>query len=289
MARKTGLGRGLAALIPGNEQPVPGGISSIPVDRIKPNPMQPRAREKLENLPADILELAESIKEHGILQPLIVTYDPAEDVYILIAGERRWRAAQQAGLDSVPALIREATEQERLELALIENIQRADLDPLEEAEAYRQLTENFSLTHDEVARRVGKSRETITNILRLLNLAPDVREALLKGKITESHARTLLGLTNPEAQSAALNQVLERNLTVRQTEELVRLLNGQRLPHPPRPSAAPEITALEDRLRNRLGTRVRLKRRGKGGSLTINFYSEEELNSLVDIILDGDS
>jgi ParB family chromosome partitioning protein len=290
MARKTGLGRGLDALIPGNEKPVYGGVHTIPVDRILPNPRQPRSPL----VAKDLAELAASIKVHGVLQPLIVTYDDQADYYILIAGERRWQAARQAGLDRVPAIVRDANEQQRLELALIENVQRSDLTSLEQAEAYRQLSDEFGLTHDEIAERVAKSREAITNTLRLLKLSPEGRKALAEQRITEGHARALLGLATPQAQEAALKTVLERGLNVRQTEELVRLMSGGGTGVPsltlsPRPAPAPELTALEDRLRTRLGTRVQLKRRGKGGSMTIHFYSEEELTSLVDMILGDQS
>lgn len=281
MAHKTGLGRGLDALIPGGDKPVESAVNTIPVDRILPNPRQPRSTKDEKGL----AELANSIREYGVLQPLIVTYDETSDHYILIAGERRWLASRLAGLERVPAVVRDASEQQRLELALIENIQRSDLSPLEEAAAYQQLIDDFGLIHEEIAERVAKSREVITNRLRLLKLSPEVRAALNEQHITEGHARALLGLATSQAQEAALKTVIERGLSVRQTEELVRLLSGERLKHTAQPVRAPELVALEDRLRSRLGTRVSLKRHGKGGSLTVHFYSEEELNSLVDIIL----
>jgi len=281
MPRKTGLGRGLDALIPGSD-PVPAsGSRSIPVERIVPNPRQPRSRID----PKELSELAISIREYGVIQPLILTYNEETDQYVLIAGERRWRAAQQAGLEKVPAILREAGDQQRLELALIENVQRADLNALEAAEAYRQLTEEFHLSHDEIAARVGKSRSAVSNTLRLLKLPSGVQQALVDGRISEGHARALLALSTPQAQSAALRTILNHGLNVRQTEELVRKLSGQKPVQKAKSSPSPEVIALEERLRNSLGTRVSLKRHRKGGTITIHYYSDEELDSLIDQIL----
>jgi ParB family chromosome partitioning protein len=254
------------------------------VDRIKPNPRQPRTNFD----PETLTELAESIRQHGVLQPLIVTEGEQQDHYILIAGERRLMAARQAGLDLVPAMVREAGEQQRLELALIENLQRSDLGPLEAAEAYRQLSEEFNLSHEDIAARVGKKRPTVTNTLRLLNLPTSVRQALSEGKISEGHARALLALNSTQAQLAALQTILERSLSVRQTEELVRKLSGHKSQPKEKPAPPPEVTALEERLRASLGTRVSLNRRRNGGTLVIHFYSDEELNAVVDQILGGE-
>jgi len=281
MPRRTGLGRGLDALIPDREHPSAIGTNYIPLDRIVSNPRQPRARFD----PEELAELAASIKEHGILQPLLVTYDDPTDTYTLIAGERRLLAARQAGLDSVPAIVREASEQQRLEMALIENLQRADLTPLEAAEAYRQLVEDYLLSHEEVAARVGKSRAAISNTLRLLKLPPAVQQALVEGDISEGHARALLALPTPESQEAALRTVLKLGLNVRQTEDLVRKLSGLRPARVHQQSLSPEIAALEEKLRARLGTKVKLNRFRKGGTLVIHFYSDEELDSLIDAIL----
>jgi len=281
MPRRTGLGRGLDALIPDREHPSAIGTNYIPLDRIVSNPRQPRARFD----PEELAELAASIKEHGILQPLLVTYDDPTDTYTLIAGERRLLAARQAGLDSVPAIVREASEQQRLEMALIENLQRADLTPLEAAEAYRQLVEDYLLSHEEVAARVGKSRAAISNTLRLLKLPPAVQQALVEGDISEGHARALLALPTPESQEAALRTVLKLELNVRQTEDLVRKLSGLRPARVHQQSLSPEIAALEEKLRARLGTKVKLNRFRKGGTLVIHFYSDEELDSLIDAIL----
>jgi ParB family chromosome partitioning protein len=282
MARKTGLGRGLDALIPSSDRPSSEGVTLIPLDQIKPNPRQPRTHFD----PQELEGLAESIRQHGIIQPLILTQDDGEGGYYLVAGERRWLAARQAGLHAVPALVRTTSDQQRLELALIENVQRADLSPLETAEAFRQLSEEFNLSHEEIAARVGKSRVSVTNTLRLLKLPPAVKQALENNAISEGHARALLMLSTPQAQVAALQTVLRKDLTVRQTEALVRALSGERPEKAPSPAPAPEVKDLEERLQAHLGTRVRLNRRGKGGNLVIYYYSDEELNALLALLLD---
>jgi ParB family chromosome partitioning protein len=196
-------------------------------------------------------------------------------------------AARQAGLETVPAVLRDASQQQLVELALVENVQRADLGPLEAAEAYRQLEEDFNLSHDEIATRVGKSRVTVTNTLRLLRLPPEVQRVLAEGQISEGHARALLGLSTIQAQMAALQSILKHDLNVRQTEQLVRKLSGQKPSRVLQPSQSPEIVALEERLRSYLGTKVSLNRRRKGGTLVIHYYSEEELNALIERILGG--
>ena len=268
-------------MIPGGEIPRPeGGVRYIPVEQIAPNPRQPRS-----NFDSDGLEgLADSIREHGILQPLVVSSGDEAGQYILIAGERRLMAARQVGLDLVPVILREASDQERLELALIENLQRTDLGPLDEAQAYQQLVEEFDLSHEEIAARIGKKRPTVTNTLRLLNLPSTVRQALIEERISEGHARALLSLTSMQGQEAALQAILDKGLSVRQTEELVRKLSGHKQVSEPRLSAPPEVLALEERLRVSLGTKVRLNRRRKGGTLVIHYYSDEELDAIVDKI-----
>lgn len=288
MARKGGLGKGLDALIPGGdflpEPTTPGpGISMLPADHILPNPRQPRSHFD----PQELAELAESIREHGIIQPILVTRSSQADHYILIAGERRWLAARQAGLEAVPAMIREASQQELVELALIENVQRADLSPLETAEAYRQLAEDFDLPHEQIAARVGKSRTAVTNTLRLLKLPPTVLEALANEQITEGHARALLALPSSQAQTAALHTILKNNLNVRQTEELVRKMSGEKPPALPKKVLPPELNALQEKLRDGLGTKVSLTHGKKGGTMIIHYYSDEELDALVERILQG--
>jgi ParB family chromosome partitioning protein len=259
------------------------GAEIVSVHSIVPNPLQPRMHMQAE----DLQELSNSIREHGIIQPLIVTRDNDKpDAYTLIAGERRWRAAQLAGMEVVPVIIRHSTtNQQRLELALIENVQRADLTPLETAEAYRQLAEDFSLSHEEIATRVGKSRVAVTNTLRLLKLPTSVLESLAEGKISEGHARAILGLSSPKGQAAACQTVIKNDLNVRQTEELVRKLSGERPQMKADRSSSAEIKELEERLRDRLGTKVILRQGKKGGTLVIHYYSNEELDSILGHIL----
>jgi len=286
MSRKTGLGRGLDALIP-RAEPSPtgeegsaGGVSMILVERILPNPRQPRSRMD----PQELTELADSIRQHGVIQPVIVSQGEGAEEYILVAGERRLLAARQAKLERIPAILREVDDQQRLELALIENLQRADLNPLEAAEAYRQLAEDFRLSHEEIAARVAKSRTAVTNTLRLLKLPLGVQQALVEGRISEGHARALLALSTPQAQAAALQTILAQQLNVRQTEALVRKMGGEKPPRQMKPAPLPEITDLEERLQASLGTRVSLNPRAKGGTITIHYYSDEELNALVERI-----
>lgn len=278
MSPKGGLGKGLDALIPGGFSAQPdGGALMISTGRIVPNPHQPRTFMD----DTELEELAGSIREHGILQPLIVSHDQVTDIYTLIAGERRLRAAKLAGLEMVPVILRSATDQQRLELALIENVQRADLSPLETAEAYRQLAEDFSLSHDEISQKVGKSRVAVTNTLRLLKLPDSARNALAEGKITEGHARALLALSSIQSQAAALQTILRMSLSVRQTEELVRKLSGEKPDRPVKPEPSADILALESRLRDHLGTRVTLRHGKKGGTLTLHYFSQEELEALI--------
>ena len=283
MSKKRGLGKGLDALIPtGSDQsPSRQGMLQVPVENIQPNPRQPRTSPEIEN----ISQLADSISEHGILQPLVVLPNDAGGSYTLIAGERRLRAAEKAGLEFVPVIVREANEQQQLEWALVENLQRSDLNPLETANGYLQLADEFDLSHAEIAKRVGKNRATVSNTLRLLKLSAAVRGALIENKISEGHARALLSLPTAQAQSAALQSILERELSVRQVEELVQRLLGERRKKKPTTKRSPEETALEDQLRDALGTRVILKRGRRGGSLVIRFFSDEELNALVDRLL----
>jgi ParB family chromosome partitioning protein len=261
MSNKRGLGRGLESLIPAGAAVEAAGITEIPLDEIVPNPHQPRMPFRDQEL----VELAASIQEHGVIQPLLVTQRP-EGGYQLIAGERRWRASRLAGLAKVPVLIKEVAPQQMLELALVENVQRADLNALEEAIAYKQLADEFHLSQSDIARRVGKSRVAITNTLRLLQAAPDVQTALMEEKISEGHARALLGLDLPEEQQAALQIVLAQGLNVRQTETLVQKLHdGQKVAPRVKPKPQPEVHALEERFQESLGTRVRLPHTAQKG------------------------
>jgi len=283
MGKRTGLGRGLDALIPGSDgYTIDGNISFVDIDKISPNPRQPRRNFN----PDELSELTASILEHGILQPLIISPGRMGGEYILIAGERRLQASRLAGLVKVPVVIRETTDMEQLELALIENLQRSDLNSLEEAEAYRQLAEDFNLSHEVIAQKVGKNRVTISNTLRLLKLPDNVKNALIENRITEGHARALLALGTQEAQTAVLKTLLAHDLNVRQTEDLVRRFSGELSRSSGRKEPSPEVMDVEERLRSSLGTRVQLRQGKKGGSLTIFYYSAEELEKLLGRLMD---
>lgn len=282
MARKSGLGKGLDALIPsGSTEETGGGAIFVSIANIHPNPHQPRSPIQEE----DLEELAASIREHGILQPLIVSQEEGEKHYTLIVGERRLRAAQSAGLEAVPVLVRQVSEQERLELALIENLQREDLSPLEAADAYQQLAESFGLSHDEIALQVGKSRVAVTNTLRLLKLPESARRALEEGKISEGHARALLGLETTQAQAAALQTILKHQFNVRQTEELVRKMSGHKPASTSKPTKPAQIRDLEEKLQEYLGTKVTIQHGKSGGTIVLHHYSEEELDAIARQIL----
>jgi len=278
--RHSGLGRGLSSLIPQRAQQV--STTEIPLARIRPNPRQPRQRMD----PGELEALATSVREHGVLQPILVT--ETIDGYQLVAGERRFRASQMAGLERIPAVVRQLADREQLELALVENLQRADLGPLEEAHAYRSLVSEFGLTHEQIAHRVGRAKSTIANTLRLLDLDPAVQAALSEGQITEGHARAIAGLPL-EQQARIAASVAAQQFSVRQTEELVRRL---REPRPTSASAAaapldPDLERVEEDLRRRLGTKVTLARSRKGGRIIIEFYSDEELAQLYDRLIGG--
>ncbi len=280
---KRGLGRGLDALIPTNEPDEDrGGPVELLVSQIVRNPRQPRTYIDQQELN----DLAASIREHGVIQPVIVSRSDNASQYILIAGERRLEASKLAGLAMVPAIIRGPTsDQHLLELALIENIQRADLSPLEAAQAYKHLADDFSLSHDEVAKRVGKQRTTVTNTIRLLKLPPKIQGALAQGLIVEGHARALLSLPNAQAQLAALSTIIGKGLNVRQAEELARQLTGHKNVKPAKVKKSAEAQALENRLRDTLGTRVNLTRGRKGGTIVIHYYSDDDLNALAERLL----
>ena len=288
MTKRRGLGKGLSALIPHSDDSdaeLSAGALEIPVDQIAPNPHQPR--QEFDEI--QLRELADSINEHGLIQPLIVTQVGLS--YQLIAGERRWRASQLAGLETVPVIVKETTPQQMLELALVENIQRADLNPLEEARAYAQLMEEFGLTQEAVAERVSKSRTAVANTVRLLNLNNETKAALASGTITEGHARALLSLKSDRDQLRALATIIEKSLTVRQTEALVKqMLSGDQPAKPKRPPLTPHDKAMLEKFESRLGTRVELSRaEEETGKLTIHFYSEEELQAIFNAILGNDA
>ena len=281
-AKGFGLGRGLDALIPRPTSDEPG-VLQLHVGRIRRNPHQPRERFDDERLG----ELAASIAVHGVLQPILVRALPDGD-YELVAGERRLRATRLAGLERIPAIVRETQGAgDQLEIALIENVQRADLNAIETALAYRELTQRFGLTHEAVARQVGKSRVAVSNALRLLDLAPETRQAMVQGQISEGHGRALAALSVPELQRAVLGVVLEQGLSVRQTEELVRRKRDTPPTERRRTELSGDLTDLEAQLRGMLATKVAISRTRRGGRLTIDFYSDEELDRIYAIITRG--
>ncbi len=256
-------------------------LTEVSVDLIKPNPWQPR---KVFNEQA-LQELADSIKEHGILQPLVVVPVP-DGTYQLIVGERRLRASKMAGLTKVPVVVRDyLEEQHKLELALIENIQRHNLDPIEEALAYKQLIDSYKMTQEEVAKKVGKGRTTVTNMLRLLHLPIKVQNGVVEGKITEGHARSILALPGMEKQIALYDLIVSQNMTVRQVEDKVReMLERPKMVKAPRGPVDPEAAALENDLRSKLGTKVKVQKSGQSGKITIEFFTSEELQNFLDKI-----
>ena len=275
------LGRGLASLIPQRTAAITA-VVDVPLARITPNPYQPRHRID----DAGLEELSASIREHGVLQPVLVT--ETIDGYQLVAGERRVRAARLAGLERIPALVRQLADRDQLEVALVENVQRADLDPIDEALAYRQLVEEFGLTQEHVAQRVGKARATVANTMRLLDLHADVQAAIAEGRITEGHGRALGGLP-VDGQAHVLGTVVDQALSVRQTEELVRRLREPRPVREAQPAKRldADLERVETDLRERLGTKVSLSRSRAGGRIVIEYYSDEELTRLYERLIGG--
>jgi ParB family transcriptional regulator, chromosome partitioning protein len=281
MVKKGGLGRGMAALLQVTE--TTGEHSDYfvcPIEKIRPNRNQPRkhfAADKLD-------ELAASIREKGIIQPLVVTQK--DGIYEIIAGERRWRAAQKAGVREVPVVIREASEDGVLELALIENIQRQDLNAIEEAQAYRSLVEHFGISHEDVARRVGKNRTSVTNSLRLLKLPAEVQQDIVEERMSMGHARTLLALESHESILTARHEIVQRQLSVREAENLVRRLKMNPHPVPKKRPQQPDLLmgALEEQLQKRFQARVAIRKVGtKGGRLEIHFSDADELTRIIDL------
>jgi len=278
MKRKA-LGKGLSALLPDPEPPAapaewPG---EAPVASLDPNPFQPRSAVD----PARLAELAASLRESGMVQPILVRRHGER--YQIIAGERRWRAAQQAGLATVPIVVRDVADDRLLELALVENIQRQELTPLEEAQAFHRLQEELRLTQEEVARKVGRDRTTVTNTLRLLRLPREVRELLNTGGLDAGHGRALLALDKAEEQIALAREAARKGLSVREVERRVALLRAPRTRRPPTRDA--NTRAAEERLRAVLGTRVQIARRGGGGQVRIAFATEAELNRIYELLV----
>lgn len=280
-----GLGKGLGALIPQLEEDELKKTQELPISKIKVNPYQPRK----EFDEASLQELADSIREHGIIQPLLVR--SYKDHYQLIAGERRWRAAQIVGLKFVPVVIRDYNDQQMMEIALVENLQREDLNPLEEAEAYNKLIQEFGLTQEEVAQKVGKSRPAVANTLRLLQLPEEIKQLVAKNVISMGHARTILSLTDQELQHKVCKEIIEKNLSVRETEELVYSLQQKNVTRETKKAKPkykdPQWTYLENRLVQHFGTKAMIQpmnKKGKGGKITIEFYSQEELEDRKSVV-----
>lgn len=280
---KRGLGKGLDALIPkSNVVEEKAGVQEVEIKQIVRNEKQPR--QEFDN--DKLKELADSIKEHGIIQPILVR-QIGNGNYEIIAGERRWRAAKIAGITKVPVVIKDVSEREVTEIALIENIQREDLNPIEEAMAYRQLIDEFGLTQEELSKRVGKSRPFIANSMRLLNLPNEAQHLVQKGMLTSGHARALLALEHSEDQSKMANRIIEKNLTVRQIEEMVKQASGQKTKKNPKKAkpGIPIIKDIEEKFQTRLGTKVRIKHNEKRGCIEIEYYGEDDLQRIIEQIL----
>lgn len=276
MDKKKKLGRGLGALIPKAGMPPTekDGVMQIGTEKIRPNPYQPRKDFN----PEKLAELVNSIKEKGILEPVILRR--REDHYELITGERRFRAATEAGLRTIPAIIRDANDNEMLEIALIENLQREDLNPLEEAEGYKMLIEKFSLTQEDLAKKIGRDRATIANTLRLLNLPQEIKDYISKNLLTEGHGRALLSVENPVLQLTLAKKIVKRGLSVREIESAVNRLKGEK----PKLKAQKDIHILdlEEELMELLGTKVKINHRGKRGKIEIEYYSEDEFQRILE-------
>jgi ParB family transcriptional regulator, chromosome partitioning protein len=282
--RKAGLGRGLSALLPGADEAVEpeaaaaAGLIEIPIEDIYPNPRQPRTAFRQE----DLEELAASIREQGVLQPVVVR-PRAQGGFELLVGERRLRASKLTGATRVPAIIRQADDRQALEQALVENVQRADLGPLEEAQAYRNLVDLFELTQEEAARRVGKSRVHVTNTLRLLDLADEIKLLIGEGRLQAGHARALLAIKDPTQQIALAKRAVERGLTVRQIEELARAETPEKQTE--RDGARRRFPDLEESLTDHLGTAVRIESGRGRGRIVISFGSRDDLHRIIELLL----
>ena len=277
--KKVGLGRGLESLFEDAARDVGGPVSTLPLREIEPDKDQPRKDFDEQALS----ELADSIARHGLLQPIAVRA-AAGGAYKIIAGERRWRAARLAGLSEVPVVIKDVTDAEAMELALIENLQREDLDPVEEAMGYRQLMERCELTQEQTAQKIGKSRSAIANSLRLLNLPDDVLAFLKEGKLSTGHAKVLLGLPDAALQSQAAEAVVGQNLNVRQTEALCKKLVKPEKPAKPQPLRPALAGEVEYALRQVLGSEVKVDYKNGQGSLTVHFYSDEQLSAFANLL-----
>ncbi len=273
---KRGLGKGLGALIATDIED-DSQVKELKINQIEPNIDQPRKNFDDEKLS----QLAESIKQHGIVQPIIVRKDG--DVYRIVAGERRWRAARIAGLTTVPAIVKDVSNKEVMEIALIENLQREDLNPIEEAEAYERLINEYQMTQEEISKTVGKSRSAIANSIRLLGLGQKVKALLVNGELTSGHARALLAIDDQEQQEKLALKIIDEGLNVRETEKMIRRLAQRRTPLKP-PALAEEYKYIEERLKNIFGTKVTLRHNRNKGKITIEYYSNDELERILEMV-----
>jgi ParB family transcriptional regulator, chromosome partitioning protein len=287
MAKQFGLGKGLGALIPETEAAEAGtveGVRSLPLSRLRPNPDQPRKSFS----PEALAELADSLRTHGLIQPILVEESGHGD-FLIVAGERRYRAASMAGLTEVPVIVRSFTPEKRLEIALIENVQREDLNPVEEAEAYRSLMEMGNRSQEEVADVVGKSRSAVANSVRLLRLPESVLSALRDGSLTAGHAKALLSVVDPGRRDILFARIVAEGISVREAEAAATELNSPKIAspktasHPAKPKE-PEIREVEERLIEALGTKVNIKGDGKKGTIAIEYYSLEDLERILDVL-----
>ncbi|MEG6565633.1 ParB/RepB/Spo0J family partition protein [Thermoanaerobacterium saccharolyticum] len=278
MNNKRGLGRGLQALIPEIDEESPKGVENIKISDIEPNQFQPRKHFDDESLK----ELSDSIKEHGIIQPIIVRKN--DFGYQIVAGERRWRAAKLAGLKEIPAIVKDFDDQKVMEIALIENLQREDLNPIDEAKAYKSLMEQFNLTQEEISKRVGKSRSSIANSIRLLNLDDEVQNMLMEGKITTGHAKVILALQDAEKQNMIAKKIVDKNLNVRETENLIKEVTSPKKKK--RKESDAYIKEIEDNFCRFFGTKVKIIHGKNRGKILIEYYSEEDLSRLTELIID---
>jgi ParB family transcriptional regulator, chromosome partitioning protein len=281
MTKRKALGKGLSALIPDADHFEDGEtiFFQCPIETISPNPNQPR--QQFSQIELD--DMAASVREKGIITPLLVSR--TEEGYQLIAGERRWRAAQKAGLQRVPVVVRDVTPVEALELALIENIHRTDLNPIEEAAAYNNLLEQTGMTQEELAKRLGKDRSSVTNLLRLLRLPTHIQQDVMDGRLSMGHARLLAGIKDFDVQKALRDTIVRKGLSVRQAEALAKKGKVSPVPAGKGTSKDPYVQSLEDRLKRSLGTKVEIKTKGGGGQITVHFYSTDELDRLMELFV----
>lgn len=278
MNKRFGLGKGLGALIPEEDFDDKNSVNLIPINMIKPNEKQPRKNFDVEK----IEQLAESIREHGIVQPIVLKKE--EEIYIIIAGERRWRASKAAGVKEIPAVIMDITDKEILEISLIENIQREDLNPIEEAVAYKRLIDEFSLTQEELSKRVGKSRTAVTNCLRLMNLDSRVQEYLIEGILSEGHGRALLAVSNKDIQYNLAKTIIDEGLNVRDIEKLIKGLNNIKEKKVNENKEDIFYLDIKDKLQEYFGTKVQLISKKNKGKIEIEYYSEDDLQRILDIL-----